>query len=151
MSNKIFEPDDELENDTIVFERIEYPVVRSNAEDRKVDVSVDYTVARQTLRDNLLTGQKALDIAMSHAQGSESARSIEVMSGLIKTVNDTSIQLFELQERVAKAMGEDKKLTTETKVDGQVNVQMSTSEILKYLEDMNKLKEVTNAEEVTDA
>ena len=63
------------------------------------DEDEDYTLVRSTLRNLIEKGNNALDEIVTIAKQNESARGFEVVSTLIKTIGETSKDLYALQKQ----------------------------------------------------
>lgn len=64
------------------------------------DIIDDYMEARNTLRNTIERGERALDRLLVVAEGSEHPRAFEVVGGLIRTINDAAKQLLDLQKTI---------------------------------------------------
>lgn len=62
----------------------------------------DYHMARGTLHNLLKKGDVALEYMLEVAKGSEHPRAYEVVATLMKTLADTSKDLYEIQEKSRK-------------------------------------------------
>lgn len=62
------------------------------------DEDEDYRLVRNTFRDLIKKGNEAIDEITTIARQNESARGFEVVSNLIKTVGETSKDLYALQK-----------------------------------------------------
>jgi hypothetical protein len=83
------------------------PVPTEDQEDQKND----YVLARKTFRELIDKGNNAIEGIADLAKESESPRAYEVMATLMKTVADTTKDLFDLQKRKKDlAGGTEKKL-----------------------------------------
>ena len=106
------------------------------------DSDRDYEYTRAQLYSLIEKGQEAVNGALELATEGDSARSYEVVGGLIKNVADTADKLLELQKKV-------KDLDTVTVNNNQTNVTNnsvfvgSTSELQKLIKEgmLNKLPE----------
>ena len=106
------------------------------------DSDKDYEYTRAQLYSLIEKGQEAVNGALELATEGDSARSYEVVGGLIKNVADTADKLLELQKKV-------KDLDTVTVTNNQTNVTNnsvfvgSTSELQKLIKEgmLNKLPE----------
>lgn len=102
------------------------------------DVKEDYRLARKTFKKLIDKGTKAIDSLESVSKlaedARESSRVAEVMASLIKTVSDTTKDMFVLQKMVKdlKDAPTDKKQETTVNVDKAVFVG-TTSELLKKI------------------
>ena len=63
------------------------------------DEDEDYRLVRNTFRDLIRKGNEAIDEITTIARQNESARGFEVVSNLIKTVGETSKDLYALQKQ----------------------------------------------------
>jgi predicted house-cleaning noncanonical NTP pyrophosphatase (MazG superfamily) len=63
------------------------------------DEDEDYLLVRRTLRNLIEKGNDAIEEIASIARNNESARGFEVVSNLIKTVGETSKDLYALQKQ----------------------------------------------------
>lgn len=63
------------------------------------DEDEDYVLVRGTLRNLIQKGNDALDEIVTIAKQNESARGFEVVSTLIKTIGETSKDLYSLQKQ----------------------------------------------------
>ena len=63
------------------------------------DEDEDYRLVRNTFRDLIKKGNDAIDEITQIARQNESARGFEVVSNLIKTVGETSKDLYALQKQ----------------------------------------------------
>jgi len=84
------------------------PVPTEDQEDQKND----YVLARKTFRELIDKGNNAIEGIADLAKESESPRAYEVMATLMKTVADTTKDLFDLQKRKKDLAG-----VTEKKLD----------------------------------
>lgn len=106
------------------------------------DADRDYEYTRAQLYSLIEKGQEAVNGALELATEGDSARSYEVVGGLIKNVADTADKLLELQKKV-------KDLETVTVTNNQTNVTNnsvfvgSTSELQKLIKEgmLNTLPE----------
>lgn len=71
------------------------------------DQDEDYRLARKVLRNLIEKGNAAIDDINEIARQNESARGFEVMSTLIKTVTDTTKELYGLQKITKDLKGPD--------------------------------------------
>lgn len=63
------------------------------------EVQDDYELSRKTFRSLIQKGDDALDHLIDIAKESEHPRSFEVLSGLIKTVSDTTKELMDIHKK----------------------------------------------------
>lgn len=88
------------------------PVPTEDQEDQKDD----YMLARTTFRDLIHKGNDAIEGISDLAKQSESPRAYEVMATLMKTVADTTKDLFDLQKRKKDLAGGTEKKLDETAI-----------------------------------
>lgn len=111
------------------------------------DQEEDYRLARRVLRNLINKGNDAIDEISTIASQSESARSFEVVSTLIKTVAETTKDLYQLQKMTKDLKGPDPDSDPRKKVaDSNINVEQavfvgSTAELLSAIK---KKKEEEN-------
>lgn len=102
------------------------------------DIKEDYMLARKTFKDLISKGTTALNSLETVAKESETAREAariaEVMSALMKTVSDTTKDMFALQKMTKELTGTDKKVESSITVDKAVFVG-TTAELLKKVKD----------------
>tara|TARA_R110000868_G_scaffold173058_2_gene409067 strand:- start:62 stop:505 length:444 start_codon:yes stop_codon:yes gene_type:complete len=101
----------------------------------QVDQDEDYRLARRTFRDLINKGNDAIEGISDFAKETESPRAYEVMATLMKTVADTTKDLFDLQKKTKDLKGGDdnKKLDeTNVTIDKAVFVG-TTAELLHQL------------------
>jgi hypothetical protein len=96
------------------------------------DQKNDYVLARRTFRDLIDKGNDAIEGISDLAKQSESPRAYEVMATLMKTVAETTKDLFDLQKRKKDLAGGNEKKLDETAItiDKAVFVG-TTAELLK--------------------
>ena len=100
-----------------------------------VDQEEDYTLARRTFRALIDKGNNAIEDLTDLAKQSESPRAYEVLSTLMKTVADTTKDLYDLQKKTKDLNKEDKFRPQE---EQRINVEKavfvgSTAELLKQV------------------
>ena len=79
------------------------PIVSENASDQEED----YNLSRNTFRDLIRKGNLAMEDMVSLARESESPRAYEVLATMMKTIADTTKDLYDLQKKT-KELKEDK-------------------------------------------
>lgn len=79
-------------------EEVKQEVVEYVPADSKDDQDEDYALVRSTLRNLIKKGNDALEDISTIARQNESARGFEVVANLIKTVGETSKDLYNLQK-----------------------------------------------------
>lgn len=97
------------------------------------DQAEDYKLARRTFRDLINKGNSAIENLTDLAKESESPRAYEVLATLMKTVGDTTKDLYDLQKKTKDLMKEDKARPQD---EQRINVEKavfvgSTAELLK--------------------
>ena len=100
------------------------------------DIEQDYALSRRTFRDLIDKGNSAIEGITDLAKESESPRAYEVLATLIKTVADTTKDLYDLQKKTKDLTTEEKKVAdaSVTNIDKAVFVG-STSDLLKQIKD----------------
>lgn len=90
------------------------------------DQEDDYRLARKVLRNLIEKGSDAIDEISTIARQNESARSFEVVSTLIKTVADTTKDLYQLQKMTKDLKGPDPDTDPRKKnTDAGINVEQA--------------------------
>jgi len=122
---------------------VEYLPPLVQAEPAKVeeteDAKNDYILSRQTYRKLIEKGNDALDGIGGLAVESESPRAYEVMATLMKTIADTTGQLYDLQKK-----HKDLRTSNNSRVDeGNISIDRavfvgSTADLLKKLKAQKK-------------
>jgi hypothetical protein len=97
------------------------------------DQAEDYKLARNTFRSLINKGNNAIEDLSDLARQSESPRAYEVLATLMKTVNDTTKDLYDLQKKTKDLMKDDKARPQD---EQRINVEKavfvgSTAELLK--------------------
>lgn len=100
-----------------------------------VDQQADYALARKTFRALIDKGNNAIEDLTDLAKQSESPRAYEVLSTLMKTVADTTKDLYDLQKKTKDLNKEDKSRPQD---EQRINVEKavfvgSTAELLKQV------------------
>lgn len=108
-------------------------------EDQDQDQDEDYKLVRNTLRNLIEKGNDALEDISTIARQNESARGFEVVANLIKTVGETSKDLYNLQKMKRDLREPDPASDPRKKnPEGQINVEQavfvgSTAELLSAI------------------
>jgi hypothetical protein len=90
------------------------------------DQEEDYLLARKVLRNLIEKGSEAIDEISTIARQNESARGFEVVSTLIKTVGDTTKDLYNLQKMTKDLKGPDPESDPRRKnTEGNINVEQA--------------------------
>jgi hypothetical protein len=113
------------------------PVVIEPTNNSNDDANADYDLSRRTFRDLIEKGNDAIDELFSLAKTSEHPRAYEVLGTLIKTVADTTNNLYDLQKKSKEL---NKKPSDATDTSGSVTVQKavfvgSTTELLRKIKE----------------
>lgn len=124
-----------LEPNEIVVVKKEAPILTTSDIPDKNDIKEDYILARNTFRELIRKGTDALNglekISKEAETPHQSARVAEVISTLMKTVSETTRDMFALQKMTKELSGESgKKTETPITVDKAVFVG-TTSDLLK--------------------
>ena len=98
-----------------------------------VDQKEDYILARKTFRDLISQGNDAIEGISDLAKQSESPRAYEVLATLMKTVADTTKDLYDLQKKTKDLKAEEKMRPQD---EQRINVEKavfvgSTAELLR--------------------
>lgn len=81
--------------------KMEPIVIENNGQDREED----YKLSRRTFRGIIKKGEEAIDELYELAKSSEHPRSYEVLATLMKTVSDTTKDLYDLQKKTKDLKG----------------------------------------------
>lgn len=87
-----------IDHVTVPQEEKKQEVIEYVPADIKDDQDEDYALVRNTLRNLIEKGNDALEDISTIARQNESARGFEVVANLIKTVGETSKDLYNLQK-----------------------------------------------------
>lgn len=113
------------------------PIINTPHEDD--DVKADYNLSRRTFRDLINKGNQAMESLTDLAKESESPRAYEVLATMMRTIADTTKDLYDLQKKTKDLKGEEKKEQTSVNVEKAVFVG-STADLLKQIKE-NKQSE----------
>lgn len=91
--------DHEPVNREIIPNEVGLEVVTYDPPKELTDEDEDYILVRKTLRNLIEKGNDAIEEIATIARQNESARGFEVVSNLIKTVGETSKDLYSLQKQ----------------------------------------------------
>lgn len=110
----------------LVPEKVEEPVTNEDAD-------ADYQLSRKTFRALIDKGNSAMENLTDLAKESESPRAYEVLATMMKTIADTTKDLYDLQKKTKDLRKEDK---TRPQDEQRINVEKavfvgSTAELLK--------------------
>lgn len=110
----------EVGNEIVPYSLSEEPI------NTQQDQEDDYRLARKVLRNLIEKGSDAIDEISTIARQNESARSFEVVSTLIKTVADTTKDLYQLQKMTKDLKGPDPDTDPRKKnTDAGINVEQA--------------------------
>lgn len=117
--------------------------------DESNDQQEDYLLARKTLRNLIEKGNDAIDEISIIARQSESARSFEVVSTLIKTVAETTKDLYQLQKMTKDLKQPDSSSDPRKKGNESINVEQavfvgSTAELLSAIKKQKEQNVIEN-------
>ena len=84
------------------------PVVVNDNTEASQDQAEDYRLSRSTFRNLIKKGGEAIDELYDLAKNSEHPRSYEVLATLMKTVSDTTKDLYDLQKKTKDLKQPDK-------------------------------------------
>jgi len=118
-----------IENEVEIIAPVKSEVVEETLTDDTID---DYNLSRKTFRDLINKGNSAIEGITDLARESESPRAYEVLATLMKTVSETTKDLYDLQKKT-KELKENKNRPQD---DQRINVEKavfvgSTAELLK--------------------
>jgi hypothetical protein len=104
------------------------------------DAESDYSLARQTFRNLIQQGNLAMEDMKELARQSESPRAYEVFATMMKTISETTKDLYDLQKKT-KELKEVKGKPTQP--DGAINVEKAvfvgtTAELLKQIKEQKQ-------------
>jgi hypothetical protein len=120
----------------VVIQQVQEVIVPTESQ---VDQEEDYRLARKTFRQLINKGNDAIEGISDLAKESESPRAYEVMATLMKTVAETTKDLYALQKMTKDLKAEDKARPQE---EQRINVEKavfvgSTAELLKQVKNGN--------------
>ena len=133
---------EEVKNEVVPYSLPEEPI------DTNKDQEDDYRLARSVLRNLIKKGNDAIDEVAEIARQNESARGYEVVSTLIKTVADTTKDLYNVQKMTKDLKGPDPETDPRKKgSESNINVEQavfvgSTAELLSALKKQKEDSEV---------
>ena len=118
IEHKVIE-EKEVRQEIIPYEIPEEPI------DTGKDQEDDYRLARRVLRNLITKGNDAIDEISQIARQNESARGYEVVSTLIKTVADTTKDLYNVQKMTKDLKGPDPDTDPRKKNPEHINVEQA--------------------------
>ena len=98
------------------------------------DIKADYNLSRRTFRSLIDKGNAAMENLTDLAKESESPRAYEVLATMMRTIADTTKDLYDLQKKTKDLKGEDKKDQPNVTVEKAVFVG-SPSDLLKKIKE----------------
>jgi hypothetical protein len=101
------------------------------------DIKADYNLSRRTFRSLIDKGNAAMENLTDLAKESESPRAYEVLATMMRTIADTTKDLYDLQKKTKDLNGEDKKDQSNVTVEKAVFVG-STAELLQRIKEEKK-------------
>lgn len=108
------------------------PIINTPHEDD--DIKADYNLSRRTFRDLINKGNQAMESLTDLAKESESPRAYEVLATMMRTVADTTKDLYDLQKKTKDLRGQDKNDQLNVNVEKAVFVG-SPSDLLKQIKE----------------
>lgn len=108
------------------------PIINTPHEDD--DIKADYNLSRRTFRSLIDKGNAAMENLTDLAKESESPRAYEVLATMIRTIADTTKDLYDLQKKTKDLRGE-KKEETVVNVEKAVFVGSPTDLLKKIKEE----------------
>ena len=98
------------------------------------DAEADYNLSRRTFRDLINKGNQAVESLTDLAKESESPRAYEVLATMMKTIADTTKDLYDLQKKTKDLRDEKKPEGPSVTVEKAVFVG-SPSDLLKKIKE----------------
>lgn len=86
--------------------KVPEPIINTPHEDD--DIKADYNLSRRTFRDLINKGNSAMESLTDLAKESESPRAYEVLATMMRTVADTTKDLYDLQKKTKELSGQKK-------------------------------------------
>lgn len=120
-----------IENAVEIIPPKQVEVVNTPHEDN--DIEADYNLSRKTFRSLIDKGNAAMENLTDLAKESESPRAYEVLATMMRTIADTTKDLYDLQKKTKDLKGE-KKEETVVNVEKAVFVG-SPSDLLKKIKE----------------
>jgi hypothetical protein len=98
------------------------------------DIKADYNLSRRTFRSLIDKGNAAMENLTDLAKESESPRAYEVLATMMRTISDTTKDLYDLQKKTKDLKGQDKKEQPNVTVEKAVFFG-SPSDLLKKIKE----------------
>lgn len=114
------------------------PIINTPHEDD--DIKADYNLSRRTFRDLIQKGNQAMESLTDLAKESESPRAYEVLATMMRTVADTTKDLYDLQKKTKDLRNDGKKEQPNVTVEKAVFVG-SPTDLLKRIKEEQKSSE----------
>ncbi len=102
------------------------------------DIKADYNLSRRTFRSLIDKGNAAMENLTDLAKESESPRAYEVLATMMRTIADTTKDLYDLQKKTKDLKGEDKKEQPNVTVEKAVFVGTPTELLDRIKERKNE-------------
>jgi hypothetical protein len=99
--------------------------IESHPENKSIDKNIDYALARENIHNLLIKSNHALDNLMELAEDQPNPRVFEVTGNLIKTISDTTKDLFEIHKN-------NEEIGSQT-INNNLNI--TSAELLKMIKD----------------
>jgi hypothetical protein len=115
------------------------PIINTPHEDD--DIKADYNLSRRTFRDLINKGNQAMESLTDLAKESESPRAYEVLATMMRTVADTTKDLYDLQKKTKDLRDDGKKEQPNVTVEKAVFVG-SPTDLLKRIKEEQKNEDV---------
>lgn len=115
---------------------VQQPIEEQATQNTVIDEDAEY--ARTNLKSLIDKGNIALDQLLILAKESETARSYEVIAGLMKSVAEMNKDLLEIQKRKKELSPKDYNKQQNINVDKAVVFTGSTTELIKLIKQQNK-------------
>ena len=103
------------------------------------DIEADYNLSRRTFRSLIDKGNAAMENLTDLAKESESPRAYEVLATMMRTIADTTKDLYDLQKKTKDLKGEKKEETTNVTVEKAVFVG-TPSDLLKRIKEEKQIE-----------
>ena len=112
------------------------PIINTPHEDD--DIKADYNLSRRTFRDLINKGNQAMESLTDLAKESESPRAYEVLATMMRTVADTTKDLYDLQKKTKDLRDDGKKEQPNVTVEKAVFVGSPTDLLKRIKEQKNE-------------
>jgi hypothetical protein len=109
-----------------------------NTQHEDDDIKADYNLSRRTFRSLIDKGNAAMENLTDLAKESESPRAYEVLATMMRTIADTTKDLYDLQKKTKDLKGEDKKEQPNVTVEKAVFVGTPTELLDRIKERKNE-------------